>query len=93
MIVEYEGTSYKTYYYPFFRIRRGRGFDVYTITYPSCSVEEFLVFDVENPRPALEEYLVHCIKEYLLEDDDMLTSRALRIKKDLMDMLEIINAE
>ena len=89
MIVEYEGKSYRTSYYPFFRIRRGEGFDVYAITYPSGSFEEFLVFDVDNPRPALEDYLAHCIKEYLLEDDDMLTSRALRIKKDLSDMLEI----
>ena len=91
MIVEVEGKSYRTTYFPFFRLKRSKGHDVYTITYPSGRCEQFLVFDVDNPFSALEEYLVFCIKEYLLEGDDMLTCRALCIKNDLNDLLEVVD--
>lgn len=90
MIVAYNNITYRTKYYPFFRIRRGKDFDVYSITYPSGNLEEFLVFDTDDPKPALEDYLTFCIKEYLLEDNDMLTNRALCIKNDLSDLLEIV---
>ena len=91
MIVTYNNITYRTKYYPFFRIRRGKDFDVYSITYPSGNLEEFLVFDIDNAKQALEEYLAFCIKEYLLEEDIMLTNRALCIKNDLKDLLEIVN--
>lgn len=87
MLVEFEGVRYKTTYYPFFRTRRGNGFDVYNMHFISGITEELLVFEVDNPRPSLVNYLIYCIKEYLLEDDDMLTVRATQIKKDLGEML------
>ena len=91
MIVETNGVAYRTKYFPFFKIRESSDFDVYSMRLPSGISEEVLILDKENYYEALKEYLSYCIKEFVLEDDLMLTSKALCIKKDLIELLEIID--
>ena len=54
---------------------------------PAGHIGKILVFDIQYPVFSLREYSAFLIKNYVLEDDDMLTTRAMKIKKDLMELL------
>lgn len=86
MRVEVDGNVYHTKYFPFFRIRRRPDFDVYSLRYPSGFVEEILVFDVDNYLSELREHLAYIIREYVMEDDEILTPFAQRLKRDSRDL-------
>lgn len=75
-------------YYPFFRIKKSDYFSVFGMKLPSGNIEEIIVFEVEsaNQIKELHEYAKYLIREYILEDDIMLTPRALILKKDLMEL-------
>jgi hypothetical protein len=62
---------------------------MYGIRYPSGFTEKVLVFDVDNHIKELEEYSKFLITEYALEDDDMLTERAKRLKQDVKELFRI----
>lgn len=74
-------------YYPFFRISKEQTYHKYGMRLPSGHIEKILVFDIQYPVFSLREYSAFLIKNYVLEDDDMLTTRAMKIKKDLMELL------
>lgn len=78
--------TYETRYFPFFLKEKKELFSVYTLRYPSGFVEEVLVFDQEDYMEGLRSYLVFLINEYMLEEDDMLTPMAQRLKKDVHDL-------
>ena len=86
MRVEYEGKIYETRYFPFFRIKRKDGFQVFGLRYPSGFIERVIVFDTPKYMEELHNYLVFLIKEYILEDDEMLTPYAKRLKEDIYDL-------
>lgn len=86
MQIEVNNKIYNTKYFPFFRIRRSKTFDVFAIRYPSGFVEELMVFDTENYMEELKSYLEFLIREYKYEDDLMLTVFAQRLKKDVNDL-------
>jgi hypothetical protein len=53
------------------------------------NLEKVLVVDVDNQIKELEEYSKFLITEYALEDDDMLTERAKRLKQDVKELFRI----
>lgn len=83
MIVEVDGISYETQYFPFFRKEKRKDCTIYGLRYPSGNIEDFCVYDGVSYMNEFRVQLKFLIKEYLLEDDDMLTSSAKDLKKDV----------
>lgn len=86
MQIEVNNKIYSTKYFPFFRIRRSKTFDVFALRYPSGFVEEVMVFDTDNYMKELRLYLQFLIEEYMYEEDLMLTAFAQRLKRDVNDL-------
>lgn len=86
MQVEYEGKIYLTQYFPFFRIKRRDGYQVFGLRYPSGFVERVVIADSPEYITDLRNYLKFIIKEYLLEDDIALTPYAKRLKEDINEL-------
>ena len=89
MKIDVGGVVYEAVYYPFFRIEQHDDFDVYTLRYPSGLVEEILVFDVDSPQSELLDHLKFLLKEYALEDDNALTTKAMELKQDVLRLFGI----
>lgn len=89
MKVNYNDKTYETKYFPFFRSEVHPNFTIYTIRYPSGFVEEMLVFDEKNYMEELREHLLFLLKEYGLEEDEMLTPFAQRLKQDVKELFGI----
>lgn len=89
MKIDVGGVVYETVYHPFFRIEQHDDFDVYTLRYPSGLVEEILVFDVDSPQSELLDHLKFLLKEYALEDDNALTTKAMELKQDVLRLFGI----
>ncbi len=89
MKVRIDNTVYESVYFPYYRLERNEHFSIYGIRYPSGFTEKVLVFDVDNHIKELEEYSKFLITEYALEDDDMLTERAKRLKQDVKELFRI----
>lgn len=94
MKVMVDGVAYRTIYHPFFRIanheeNESGDFEVYGLRYPSGAIEELLVFDPKNRSEELREHLAFLLKEYALEDDDLLSSRAKELKRDVKNLFGI----
>jgi len=86
MIIEVDNIVYKTQYFPFFRTEKYNDFEVWNIRLPSGNLEEVIVFEVAKPLNYLTEYAEFLIREYILEDDEMLTPKAIELKKDLEEL-------
>lgn len=86
MQVEYEGKLYSTQYFPFFRIKRSGAYQVFGLRYPSGFIERVIVSDTPNYMKELQNYLKFLIKDYILEDEEMLTPYAKRLKEDIYDL-------
>jgi hypothetical protein len=86
MEVSYQGFIYKTQYFPFFRIKRKGGYQVFGLRYPSGTIERVIVSDTDSYLSELRDYLIFLIREYILEDDEMLTPYAQRLKRDIHDL-------
>lgn len=78
--------TYETRYFPFFLKEKRQDYSLYTLRYPSGSVDKVLVFDQDNYMEELRAYLKFIIQEYMLEDDEMLTTRAQELKRDIYDL-------
>lgn len=78
--------TYETRYFPFFLKEKRQDYSLYTLRYPSGNVDKVLVFDQDNYMEELRSYLRFIIQEYMLEEDDMLTSRARELKKDVYNL-------
>lgn len=78
--------TYETRYFPFFIKEKRKHYSVYTLRYPSGNVDKVLVFDQDNYMEELRSYLRFIIQEYMLEEDDMLTSRAQDLKRDVYNL-------
>lgn len=85
-MIEVDGKRFKLSYYPFFRIKSKGNFAVFGMRLPSGQIKEVLVFNDESPIVALKEYCQFLVKEYVLEDDIMLTPKALELKTELMEL-------
>ena len=77
---------YETKYFPFFLKEKRGGISIYTLRYPSGFIEKVIVVNDDDYISELKEYLKFLITEYLLEDDIMLTPRALQLKQDILDL-------
>ena len=80
--------TYETKYFPFFLKEKRQDYSLYTLRYPSGNLDKVLVFDQDNYMEELRDYLKFLIREYMFEDDDMLTSRAKELKKDICDLFD-----
>jgi len=89
MIVNVDGNEYESIYFPYYRLESNDNFSIWGIRYPSGLTEQVLVFDVDNHIAELKEYSRFLIKEYALEDDDMLTERARKLKQDVKQLFGI----
>lgn len=89
MKIKINDRVYETQYFPFFRSETHPQFTIYTLRYPSGYLEEMLVFDDDNYMAELREHLTFLLREYGLEDDDILTSYAQRLKKDVRELFGI----
>jgi len=93
MKVTLDGKTYETMYYPFFRVAdQTKGTDdfiVFGLRYPSGAIEELVVFEPKNRDKELREHLVFLLKEYALEKDELLTSRAQELKRDVKNLFGI----
>lgn len=83
--IVHNGKEYETQYYPFFRIKKKAGYQVFGVRYPSGHIER-VITNNENYLQELNEYLKFVIAEYMLEDDDMLTPCAKRLKYDVQEL-------
>lgn len=86
MKVEVEGKTYETKYFPFFRTKRKKHYDVYTLRYPSGFTDKIVVLDKTDYMYELKKYLEFIIKEYLLEDEICLTPQGIRLKNDVYEL-------
>jgi hypothetical protein len=90
MKIEHDGKSYETIYYPFFRVERhSEGFDIYTLRLPSGHIEEIPIFETNQPTDELKDHLVFLLREFALEEDDVLTPKAMEIKRDVRALFGI----
>jgi hypothetical protein len=80
--------TYETKYFPFFLKEKRQDYGLYTLRYPSGNIDKVLVFDQDNYMEELRDYLKFLIREYMLEEDDMLTPRAQELKKDICDLFD-----
>jgi hypothetical protein len=87
MEVEVNGANFIFSYYPYYRMKEGKGFYLYGMRLPSGNIEYVRVLDLEHPIKSLREFSEHVIKEYVLEDDNMLTPTAMAFKNELKEML------
>ena len=78
--------SYETRYFPFFLKEKRQYYSLYTMRYPSGRIDKVLVLDQNNYIKELKNYLEFLVKEYLLEDDNMLTQNAIELKRDVYDL-------
>lgn len=74
---------YNTIYFPFYRISKRETYDLFGIRYPSGRIEKLIVVDKDNYMFELKNYLEFLIREYLLEDDMILTADARKLKEDI----------
>lgn len=86
MQVEYEGKIYSTQYFPFFRIKRRGGYQVFGLRYPSGTIERVIVIDSSNYMKELHDYLKFLIRDYVVSDKEMITPYAKRLKEDIYDL-------
>ena len=86
MKITVDGVDYETQYFPFFRAENHDDFQVWNMRLPSGKIEEVLVLHTEKPMQSLTEYMEFLIREYILEDDEMLTPRAMEFKNELKEL-------
>lgn len=86
MEVEVKGKIFVAAYFPFFRTEQHTDFDIWSLRLPSGRVEDIIVFDCDNPLDSLRDYASYLITEYVLEDDDMLTPKAIEFKAELKEL-------
>lgn len=85
MEVFYKGKKYKTHYFPFFRVKKLHGYQIFGLRYPSGRIERIFIMD-DDPIPELKNYLIFLIKEYIMEDNDALTPYAKSLKEDIYEL-------
>jgi hypothetical protein len=88
MIVEVGEKRFVAFYFPFFRTARGSDFDEWGIRLADGGISDItmIVFDTKTPIPELYENARWLINEYVLEDDNSLTTRAIQLKRQLMEI-------
>jgi hypothetical protein len=86
MELDVNGNTYVSSYFPFFRMEQHEGFDVWGLRLPSGKIEDVLVFEQDQPLTSLKDYTRFLINEYILEEDDTLTPRAIQFKKELEEL-------
>jgi hypothetical protein len=88
MIVFVDGKRFVASYFPFFRTERHEDFDVWGMRRADGSISEIsvIVFEPKDTMPELYANAKWLINEYILEDDDALTPRAIALKKELMEI-------
>lgn len=89
MLVEVRGRKYETSYFPFFRSVKDKDFDIWYFYSPSGLKRKITIYDRENLFSILEEYLSFLVEEYLLEENDALTPKAMDFKEDLKKLFEL----
>ena len=88
MEVEVDGIIYETIYFPFFRKEQRKGYTLYGLRYPSGFIEDFAVMEGADYLEELRSQLKFLVKEYMLEDDEMLTPFAKRLKEDVLILFD-----
>jgi len=86
MKLEVNGKMFVASYFPFFRMERHEDFDVWGLRLPSGQIEDVLVFEQDRPLISLTDYARYLINEYVMEDDDALTPRAIQFKRQLEEL-------
>lgn len=86
MILKVKERAYDCRYFPFYLKEQHEDFHIWGMRLPSGRLEEVIVFEMETPLKCLQEYSEYLINEYVLEDDIVLTSRAIEFKKELCDL-------
>lgn len=84
-----KGKSYDTVYFPFFRTERHKDYAVYGVRWPSGYIEEFVVFNEKEYMIELKDYLTFMLKEFGLEEDIMLTPKAMELKNEVKNLFSI----
>ena len=86
MELEVNGKQFVASYFPFFRMEQHEDFDVWGMRLPSGQIEDVLVFEQDQPLISLTDYTRFLINEYVMEDDDALTTRAIEFKRQLEEL-------
>lgn len=90
MIIEHENKRYETVYFPFFRIKQEDDFSIFGMRLPSGRIDEVMIFEDDvGYMDQLKAHTAYLLKEYALEEDIMLTQRALELKYDIRDLFGI----
>jgi hypothetical protein len=88
MIVSVGKRIFETKYFPFFRQGQHEDYAVFGMRFPSGHIEEIVIFDEADYMEELKMHMEFLIQEYALEEDDMLTPRAMKMKLDILDMID-----
>lgn len=85
-MISVEGKIYGTVYFPYFRKEIHEDFSVFGMRLPSGKIEDVIIFHDIPYHEALSQWSKYLIKEYILEDDEMLTPKAQNFKADLEEL-------
>lgn len=86
MKITIDNIEYETIYFPFYRIKKHKQFTKFGLRYPSGFIEDIVVFDATNYMEELRGQLEYTLREYGLEEDDMLTPKAMELKRNVRDL-------
>ena len=88
MIIDVGGKRFVSSYFPFARTDGNEDFDVWNLILSDGSISEssIIVFEPKDADSELHTNAKWLINEYILEDDDALTPRAIAFKKELMEI-------
>lgn len=75
--------KYESAYFPFFKISSCKDFAIFGLRYPSGKIDDVIIYNQENFMIECHKHLEYILREYALEEDDMLTKKAKDLKQDV----------
>lgn len=88
-VIIIDNIKYESSYFPFFKISEHEDHAVFGIRYPSGKIDDILIFNQKNFMIECQKHLRFLLKEYALEEDIMLTKKALDLKKDVRNLFNL----
>ena len=89
MIIKHENKIYETVYFPYFRIENNEDYSIFGLRLPSGRIEEIVVFEKDKYMEELKAHTKFLLLEYGLEEDIMLTPRAMELKNEIRELFGI----
>jgi hypothetical protein len=86
MIIEYDNKIFETRYFPYFRIKKAKGYQVFGVRFPSGFIDRIIVSDDSDMMETFRVHLEYLVHEYMMEDDEALTPHGKKLKEDVYEL-------